>query len=156
MAAEQYQEIVVNQNSNFRIVQQDQGFKGTRTTLMEVNGTTGQVTITGLTLSGDMTLTGDITVDDLVVGDDLTVTGDAAIAGSVGFYGKTPIAQVTAGANLTNSVTTGGVNNTIGDVVAAAGEATASDLTTTRNAIFQLARSVKIIQDGLRAYGLLS
>lgn len=115
MAADQYQEIIVNANSNFRIVRQDQGFLGTRSTVMEVNGTTGQVTITGLTLSGDMTLTGDITVDDLTVGDDLTVTGDATVGGTLGVTGAVALAaDVTMAAGADFIAATSGAGTKLG------------------------------------------
>ncbi len=44
----QFQEIVVNPNSGFRIVRQDPGYLGETTTVMEVDGTTGAVSIPGL------------------------------------------------------------------------------------------------------------
>lgn len=70
------------------------------------------------------------------------------------FFNKTPIAQQTDGAGLTNNVTVGGSNDIIADF---------SDLTTysnsaatIRNDIYQLARKVKIIGDALRLFGFLS
>lgn len=73
------------------------------------------------------------------------------------FFGATDQAQQTSGANLTNNVTAGGTDNTVDDVVAAAVIITnAADFTTTRNAIYQLARKLKQVNDALRAYGLLT
>lgn len=72
----------------------------------------------------------------------------------IGFFNATPAAQQTSAANLTNSVTSGGTDNTITDF---------SDLTTysnsaaaIRNDIYQLARKLKQVNDSLRTYGLLT
>ena len=75
-------------------------------------------------------------------------------AGSPGFFGAVPLAaQVTCGADLTNSVTSGGAANTIGDVVAAPVDVNAASLTSTRDAIYRLAVSVKLLQDWARDVG---
>ena len=82
-----------------------------------------------------------------------TKIGTAATQ-KIGFFNQTPSAQIVMGANLTNSVTAGGSNNVIANI---------TDLTTYSNSastirddLYQLSRSVKIIQDGLRTLGLLS
>lgn len=75
--------------------------------------------------------------------------------GGAGFHGSAIQDQISGlDADLTNSVTSGGTTNTIADY---------SDLSTysndaaaIRNNIYQLARSVKVIQDGLRDLGLFS
>lgn len=91
----------------------------------------------------------------------LDVNGNVHITGSldqdgstIGFFGTTPATQVVMGANLTNNVTSGGVNNTIANYTDLT--VYANDAAAIRNNIYQLARSLKIIQDGLRTYGLLS
>ena len=76
-------------------------------------------------------------------------------SGNIGFFTvTTAVAQQTSGANLTNNVTSGGVDNTIAnytDLVIYANDAAAI-----RNDIYQLARKLKQVNDGLRAYGLLT
>ncbi len=74
--------------------------------------------------------------------------------GNIGFFGATPVAKQTRGANLTNSVTSGGSANVIADF---------SDLTTYSNSaatiranFFRIAQVLKDINDGLRAYGLFT
>lgn len=78
----------------------------------------------------------------------------AAAGVRLGFFGTTPAARQASGANLTNNVTAGGVNDTIADF---------TDLTTysnsaaaIRNDIYQLARKLKQVNDALRLYGLLT
>ncbi len=97
----QAQEVIVNDNVDFKIIKDDAGFLGNRTTLMTVDGSTGQVTIAGLTLSGDMTLTGDVTLDDLTVGDDAAIGGDATVAGTLGVTGNTTISTANVSGDLT-------------------------------------------------------
>lgn len=88
-------------------------------------------------------------------GTGLVELGDSLkVAGNLGFYGTTPIAKQTSGANLTNSVTSGGTDDTIADFTNLTVYAT--DAATIRNDIYQLARKVKQINDALRAYGLLT
>ena len=91
----------------------------------------------------------------------LDVTGTTRLAGnirhtgtSLGFFSATPAVQQTSGANITNNVTTGGVDGTIANFTDLA--IYANDAATIRNDIYQLARSVKIINDALRLYGLLT
>jgi hypothetical protein len=74
-------------------------------------------------------------------------------SGGVSFFGASPPGQQTS-ADLTNDVTSGGTDDTIEDF---------SDLTvfansaaTIRNDIYQLARKLKQLNDGLRAYGLFT
>ena len=71
----------------------------------------------------------------------------------IGFFG-TAVVQQTSGADLTNNVTAGGVDNTIADFTSLTVYTT--DGATIRNDIYQLARKLKQINDGLRAYGLFT
>lgn len=72
----------------------------------------------------------------------------------MGRFGATPVVQQTSGANITNNVTTGGTTDTVDDVtVGTLSLLTAADGVTTRNAIYQLARKIKQLNDGLRALG---
>jgi hypothetical protein len=68
-----------------------------------------------------------------------------------GFFGAAPAAKQTSGANLTNNVTAGGVNDTIANITT--GGTVGTDI---RDALYQLARKLKQINDGLRAYGLFT
>jgi len=72
----------------------------------------------------------------------------------IGFFNQTPVVQVTLGANLTNNVTSGGDNNVIANYTDLTTYSNAA--ATIRNDIYQLARSVKLIQDGVRSLGLFS
>lgn len=72
----------------------------------------------------------------------------------LGFYNATPVIQQTSGGNLTNNVAEGGTTNQIDNF---------TDLTTysnsaatIRNDIYQLARKLKQVNDGLRSLGILS
>lgn len=73
---------------------------------------------------------------------------------NLGFYGVSAAVQQTSGANLTNNVTSGGTNNQIDDWTNLATYST--DAAAIRNAIYQLARKLKQINDGLRTYGLFT
>lgn len=80
----------------------------------------------------------------------LQITG----AGNIGFFGVTAVAQQTSGANLTNNVTSGGTDDTITNWTDLTTYAT--DAAAIRNAIYQLSRKLKQINDGLRSYGLFT
>lgn len=86
--------------------------------------------------------TGDLIVDSLLVN------------GNVGFFGAAAAVQQTSGANLTNNVTAGGTNDTIDNFTSLTVYAT--DAAAIRNAIYQLSRKLKQINDGLRVFGLFS
>lgn len=80
----------------------------------------------------------------------LSVQGNQS---EIGFFdGGTT--QRTSGANLTNNVTAGGTDNTIDNFTSLTVYAT--DAAAIRNDIYQLARKLKQINDGLRAYGLFT
>lgn len=69
----------------------------------------------------------------------------------IGVFNVGPVAQQTSGANLTNNVTSGGTDDTIANFT----DLTiyANDAAAIRNDIYQLARKMKQINDGLRSYG---
>jgi hypothetical protein len=75
-------------------------------------------------------------------------------ASELGFYGSVAVTQQVSGADLTNNVTAGGTDDEIADY----SDLTvyANDAATIRDDIYQLARKLKQVNDGLRAYGLLS
>lgn len=77
-----------------------------------------------------------------------------ATSTAVGFMGATPVVRQTSAANLTNSVTSGGTDDTIADFTNLTVYAT--DAAAIRNDIYQLARKLKQVNDALRLYGLLS
>ena len=66
----------------------------------------------------------------------------------------TPIVKQTSGENLTNNVTAGGTDGTIANYTDLT--TYANDAAAIRNDIYQLARKLKQVNDGLRAYGLLT
>ncbi len=81
--------------------------------------------------------------------------GDLVHAGAaVGFYNKAAVAQPTDGVALTNSVTAGGTTDTISNWTNLSTYST--DAAAIRNAIYQLARKLKITHDALRSVGLIS
>lgn len=98
---------------------------------------------------------GSITIGVLGIGGQSIELGQ--VTSLLGHFGAPPVVQQTGPTvNITNNVTAGGVDGTINDIVAAAGEATAADLTTTRNAVYQCARAIKFASDAMRAYGTLT
>lgn len=107
--------------------------------------------------AGNMTLSGSFTIKEagnIILG---TTTGTkigTAITQKLGFFNATPVVRQTDGAALTNSVTVGGTTDTIADFSSLSVYAT--DAATIRNDIYQLARKLKIVDDALRTYGLLS
>lgn len=83
-------------------------------------------------------------------------TGGITFPGTATFgaYGATAAAQQASAENLTNNVTSGGTDGTIAnytDLVIYANDAAAI-----RNDIYQLARKLKQVNDGLRVYGWLT
>jgi hypothetical protein len=74
-------------------------------------------------------------------------------AGMLGFLGASAVVRQTGGANLTNSVTSGGTDDTISNWTIVD---YATDAASIRNAIYQLARTLKQDHDALRLYGLLT
>lgn len=71
-----------------------------------------------------------------------------------GFFNTAPVVKQTSGADITNNVTVGGTNDTIANFTDL--NIYANDSAAIRNDIYQLARKVKQINDGLRAYGLFT
>ena len=72
----------------------------------------------------------------------------------LGFYNAAPVSRQTSGANLTNNVTSGGTNDTIANYTDLS--IYANDAAAIRNDLYQLARTLKSINDGLRTLGLFS
>lgn len=87
-------------------------------------------------------------------GDPVFLANGGVAPGEIGFFGSGQATIRTSGANLTNNVTVGGVDNTIADFTSLSVYAT--DAAAIRNDIYQLARKLKQINDGLRAYGLFT
>lgn len=75
-------------------------------------------------------------------------------ATGIGFFAATPASQQTSGANLTNNVTSGGTNDVIDNWTDLTTYST--DAAAIRNAVYQLARKLKQVNDGLRTLGLLT
>ena len=118
--------------------------------------TASTMVITGAPVAaGDVTITLPMTF--WVQGGRSRFDGHFTGAGSgsnLGFFGSNGVAQQTSGANLTNNVTSGGTNDQIDnytDLVIYANDAAAI-----RNDIYQLARKLKQINDGLRAYNMFT
>lgn len=82
------------------------------------------------------------------------LAGSLKSSGNVGFFGTTPTTQQVSAANLTNNVTSGGTSNQIDDWTNLTVYAT--DAAAIRNAVYQLSRKLKQVNDALRAYGLLT
>ncbi len=79
----------------------------------------------------------------------------ANASGFLGFFGlATPVVKQTSGANLTNSVTSGGSTDVIANYTDLS--IYANDAAAIRNDIYQLAKKLKQINDGLRSYGLFT
>lgn len=74
-------------------------------------------------------------------------------AGMLSFFGSSAVVKQTSGANLTNNVTSGGTDDTIANYAIVD---YATDAATIRNDIYQLARKLKQINDGLRSFGLFT
>lgn len=85
-----------------------------------------------------------------------TTTGTKIGTGAtqkLGFYNAAPVVQQTDGATLTNNAAVNGTTNQIDDF---AGAVYATDGPIIQRDMYQLARKLKIVDDALRAYGLLS
>lgn len=98
-----------------------------------------------------------------------TVGGTGAIFGSttgkeyylgnhaackLSFYGATPQLKQASGENLTNNITSGGVDGTLTTWSNLSTYST--DAAAIRNAVYQLGRKLKQVNDALRLYGLLT
>lgn len=73
---------------------------------------------------------------------------------TLGFFNSNPVQVQASAANLTNNVTSGGVNDTIANYTSLTTYST--DAAAIRNDIYQLARKLKQINDGLRLLGLFT
>ncbi len=95
------------------------------------------------------------TNDQVIIGNStgakVLINGDAS--GTLGFFNSSLVTKRTSGADLTNNVTSGGTDDVIADFAASS---YSTDAATIRNDIYQLARKLKQINDGLRAYGLFT
>lgn len=87
-------------------------------------------------------------------GGNALIFGFAAGSPTLGFLGTAAVAKQTSGANLTNNVTSGGTSDQIDNWTDLTTYAT--DAAAIRNAVYQLARKLKQINDGLRTYGLFT
>lgn len=125
-----------------------------------LNGTTnGVILATGSTPTARLSLSnaGDLTVWDsgnVVVGSTTGTKFGTAVTQKLGFYNATPVVQQTRGATLTNSVTSGGTDDTIANYT----DLTlySNDAAAIRNNIYQLARILRQHDVALRALGLVS
>lgn len=98
---------------------------------------------TGAGVNGQVTVGADNTRQVLICG----------ATTPLGFFAHAASTQPTSGADLTNNVTSGGVNNTIADYGIVD---YATDGAAIRNNIYQLARKLAQVNNGLRTLGLLS
>lgn len=88
---------------------------------------------------------------------DIVGFGANGSAGLLGFFptvAAAPVVQQTSGANLTNNVTSGGTDDTIANFTDLT--TYANDAAAIRNDIYQIARKLKQLNDGLRTYGLFT
>lgn len=95
----------------------------------------------------------DLTVTDATATRTLITIGANNSVGLLGFFGAAAVIQQVDGAGLTNNVTVGGTTNQIDDFV---GTLYATDAATIRNNFYQLSRKLKIVDDAIRLYGLLT
>lgn len=136
---------------NFGINIQNQGHSGVVTSgailIAAQTGSTNNYAI--LSASGNLHGFGTTAPTETV-----QVGGTFKVSSNIGFFGVNVQTQQASGANLTNNVTSGGVNDTIANFT----DLTiyANDAATIRNDIYQLARKLKQVNDGLRTYGLLT
>ena len=102
----------------------------------------------------DPTATNSISMTDVSISL-LAPTGTMVLDGTgIGFFGATPVAQQSSGADLTNNVASGGTDDVIANFTSLTIYAT--DAAAIRNDIYQLARKLKQVNDALRLYGLLN
>jgi len=73
---------------------------------------------------------------------------------TMGFFGATMVVKQTSGAALTNSVTSGGTDDTIANYTDLS--TYANDAAAIRNNLYQLARKVSQLNTGLQNYGLFT
>lgn len=98
---------------------------------------------------------GDILLKTATTGSGTTLATMFQISeNKIGFFNATTVVKQTSGANLTNNVTAGGTTDQIDDFTNLTVYAT--DAATIRNDIYQLAKKLKQINDGLRSYGLFT
>lgn len=103
--------------------------------------------LTTNTFTGLQTLSGGLTVSSGAVS-----LGNGA-GSLLGFFGTAPIVKQVSGENLTNNVTPSGINGVIPNLVL---DNYSNDGPKIREALYQLARKVKQLNDSLRLYGILT
>lgn len=91
---------------------------------------------------------------DFVHGADATELLRFSAGSKLSFFAATPVVKQTSGANLTNNVVASGTTDQIDDFTSLTIYAT--DAPAIHNDIYQLARKLKQINDGLRAYGIFT
>lgn len=118
---------------------------------------TASLTFVSMGISGDANtgfgqIGGADTISAVAGGTEVWRSGN----GTYGVFTKVtaPAAQQTSGANVTNNVTSGGTDDTIANYTDLT--VYANDAAAIRNDIYQLARKVKQINDGLRLIGWFS
>lgn len=80
---------------------------------------------------------------------------DSGSVPRLGFFGTAPVAIQGTDTTLTNSVTSGGTDNTISDITDISTYSNAGAGAAIRNAIYQLARKVRLIELGIKTPGLV-
>ncbi len=119
-----------------------------------VNGGVASCDDSGQMIVQGLEIVNSLTVDNALEVDGSFTAGSGTFGSGFGLYGASPISQQPSGANLTNNVTVGGIDNIIADFTNLTVYAT--DAATIRDDIYQLARKVKQINDALRLLGFLS
>lgn len=84
----------------------------------------------------------------------LRLEANGSAAGMIGVLGAAAVVRQTSGANLTNNVTAGGVDDQIKNYTGLTTYST--DAADIRNNIYQLARKLKQVNDAMRLYGWLT
>jgi hypothetical protein len=174
--------VSINHSSNFNTVINDGTSTGTVTignsssgALALASGAASTITVTAanltistatsgtlaITSAGLLTLTG-VGASVWTPGAGATIVSDTttgikfgtATNQKLGWFNSSPVVQQTDGAGLTNNAVASGTTNQIDDFTSLTVYAT--DAQAIHNDIYQLARKVKIVDDALRLYGLLS
>jgi hypothetical protein len=128
---------------------------------------TGDATLSGAmrvgsASNGANTTAGDFSALRAVLGTDAAMPASTSVYlnaavrvnANIGFFNATPAAQQTSGANLTNNMTSGGTTDQVDTWTNLTTYST--DAAAIRNAVYQLARKLKQLNDGLRTLGLFT
>jgi len=124
-----------------------------------VNATTVYISAAPAVSGGNVVITNPralwVDAGDVLFDDGLSVGGAFEHAGSTfGVLGTTAVAQQTSGADLTNNVTSGGTTDQVDNWTDLSTYAT--DAAAIRNAIYQLSRKLKQVNDAARLFGFLT